>query len=213
MKTTMTTPHAPLFRLPMIAILRGIQPHQALEHVGVLLEEGWDAIEIPLNSPDWRHSIGDAVRTYGNRASIGGGTVLNEADVDTLAQLGGKLMLTPNTTPAVIRHAVRQGLTVVAGFATPSEAFAALDAGAQALKLFPAATFGPDYLRALRAVLPATVPVFAVGGVSTQTLSGFLAAGFAGGGIGGELYKPGQPAERTRQQARAFRMAYLEASP
>jgi 2-dehydro-3-deoxyphosphogalactonate aldolase len=197
------------FQLPLIAILRGIQPHEAQEHIGALVEEGYDAIEVPLNSPEWQDSIGPAVQTFGARAWIGGGTVLRRTDVDTLVRLGAQLMVTPNTNPDVIGHAVRHGLTVVAGFATPSEAFAALEAGAQMLKLFPASTYGVGHVRALRAVLP-PVPLFVVGGVTPLSLPDFLSAGCAGAGIGGELYRPGQSAGRTRENARAFKQAYLE---
>jgi 2-dehydro-3-deoxyphosphogalactonate aldolase len=198
-----------LFQLPLIAILRGIQPHEAQEHIGALVEEGYDAIEVPLNSPEWQDSIGPAVQTFGTRAWIGGGTVLRRTDVDTLVRLGARLMVTPNTNPDVIGHAVRQGLTVAAGFATASEAFAALEAGAQMLKLFPASTYGVGHVRALRAVLP-PVPLFVVGGVTPLSLPDFLSAGCAGAGIGGELYRPGQSAGRTRENARAFKQAYLE---
>ncbi len=200
------------FRLPLIAILRGIHAHEAPAHVLALVEEGYDAIEIPLNSPDWASSIGTAVREAGRNVWIGGGTVLREHDVDVLHGLGARFIVTPNTNPAVIRHAVQLGLQVVAGFATPTEAFAALDAGAQMLKLFPASTYGTQHVRALRAVLP-PVPLFVVGGVTPLTLADFLSAGSVGAGIGGELYKPGQAVERTRQGARAFKQAYLESMP
>ncbi|KAF1721828.1 2-dehydro-3-deoxy-6-phosphogalactonate aldolase [Pseudoxanthomonas wuyuanensis] len=199
----------PTFRLPLIAILRGIGPQETLAHVQALIEEGYDAIEIPLNSPDWARSIGDAVKAFGERAWIGGGTVLTPVDVDALTDLGARFIVTPNTDPLVIAHARRRGLQVVAGFATASEAFAAIAAGAQMLKLFPASTYGTGHVRALRAVLP-SLPLFVVGGVSASALSGYLSAGSCGAGIGGELYKPGQPVERTRENARAFRQAYLD---
>lgn len=197
-------PHLP-FRLPLVAILRGITPAESPAHIGALVEEGYDAIEIPLNSPDWAQSIATAAREHGGRAWIGGGTVLRPAEVDTLQHLGARFIVTPNTNPALIRHAVGAGLQVVAGFATASEAFAALDAGAQMLKLFPAATYGPGHVRALRAVLP-PVPLLVVGGVTPLALTDYLAAGAAGAGIGGELYRPGQPPERTRTNAREFRL-------
>jgi len=197
------------FRLPLIAILRGITPGETLAHVQTLVDEDYDAIEIPLNSPDWADSIGAAARSFGDKAWIGGGTVLRERDVDALEALGARFIVTPNTRPELIRYAVNRGLRVVAGFATASEAFAAIDAGAQMLKLFPASVYGPDLIRALRAVLP-PLPLFVVGGVNPATLHGYLSAGSTGAGIGGELYKPGQPVERTRDSARAFRQAYLE---
>jgi 2-dehydro-3-deoxyphosphogalactonate aldolase len=199
------------FRLPLIAILRGIRPAEALAHVDVLVAEGYDAIEIPLNSPDWHGSIGDSVREFGARAWIGGGTVLREDDVEALQALGARFIVTPNTRPALIRHAIAHGLQVIAGFATASEAFAALDAGAQMLKLFPASSYGPSHVRALRAVLP-PVPLFVVGGVGANSLPAFVAAGCSGAGIGGELYRPGQPPELTRNQARMFKQVYMEAT-
>ena len=198
------------FQLPLIAILRGITPGEAAAHVGALVEEGYDAIEIPLNSPDWAQSIAIAAREHGGHAWIGGGTVLRPAEVDTLQHLGARFIVTPHTHPPLIRHAVAAGMQVVAGFATASEAFAALDAGAHMLKLFPASSFGPGHVRALRAVLPATVPLLVVGGVTPLNLADYLAAGADGAGIGGELYTPGQAVERTREHARRFRQAYLD---
>lgn len=200
------------FRLPLIAILRGIGADEAPAHVRALVEEGYDAIEIPLNSPDWVNGIGAAIRDCGERAWIGGGTVLRTQHVDALAMLGARFIVTPNTNPALIRHAVDRGLQVCAGFATASEAFAALEAGAQMLKLFPASSYGPGHVRALRTVLPPT-PLFAVGGITPLSLADYLSAGCTGAGIGGELYKPGQAVERTRQGARAFKQAYLESTP
>jgi 2-dehydro-3-deoxyphosphogalactonate aldolase len=201
----------PPFRLPLIAILRGIRPEEALAHVDALVEQGYDAIEIPLNSPDWHDSIGDSVREFGARAWIGGGTVLREEDADALQALGARFIVTPNTRPALIRHAVALGLQVISGFATASEAFAALDAGAQMLKLFPASSYGPSHVRALRAVLP-PVPLFVVGGIGADAVPAFLAAGCSGAGIGGELYRPGQPPELTRNNARMFKQVYMEAT-
>ncbi|MBB5189326.1 2-dehydro-3-deoxyphosphogalactonate aldolase [Silvimonas terrae] len=199
-------------KLPLIAILRGITPAESNQHIMALIEAGFDAIEIPLNSPDWQISIGDAVNAFGDRALIGGGTVLNPQDVATLADLGGKLIVTPNTDQAVITRAVALGQYVACGVATPTEAFAALAAGAQALKVFPAASFGPDYIKAIKAVLPKTTPVMAVGGVTPTNLASWLAAGCIGAGLGSDLYKPGQPVSRTQTQAHAFVQAYKDAT-
>ncbi len=197
------------FRLPLIAILRGITPGEALAHVGALVEEGYDAIEIPTNSPGWETSVANCAREHGAHTAIGAGTVLTRAHVDALVDAGGTLMVTPNTRPSLIRHAMERGLRVAAGFATASEAFDALDAGAQMLKLFPAAVHGPALVRALRSILP-PVALFAVGGVTPENLSGYLSAGCQGAGIGGELYQPGQAVDRTRERARRFRQAYLD---
>ena len=208
----MNSPAPLAFRLPLVAILRGIRPEEALEHVGALVEQGYDAIEIPLNSPDWRDSIALARREFGGSASIGAGTVLRETEVDALVELGVPYIVTPNTRPALIAHAVQSGLQVMAGFATASEALAALDAGAQMLKLFPASVYGPGLARAVRSVLP-PVPLFAVGGIAPAAVRDFIAGGCTGVGIGGELYKAGQALERTRSQARAFRAAFEACMP
>lgn len=194
--------------LPLIAILRGITPVDVVEHVEALIEAGFDAIEIPLNSPDWQTSIPLAVRQAGDRALVGAGTVLSVDLAGQVADLGGHLMVTPNTDPDVIRHARRRGLYTAIGFMTPSEAFAALNAGAQSLKLFPSSNLGPSYIKAIRAVLPPDVPLLAVGGVTPENLGQFLDAGCIGAGLGGDLYKPGQPVSRTRERAAAFVKAY-----
>lgn len=198
-------------KLPLIAILRGITPDEAREHVAAVLDAGFDAVEIPLNSPDWETSISDIVANFGDRALIGGGTVLKPEQVDRLAEMGCKLIVTPNTQPEVIRRAVSHGMTVCPGCATASEAFTALEAGAQALKIFPSSAFGPDYIKALKAVLPAEVPVFAVGGVTPENLHLWLQAGCVGAGLGSDLYRAGQPVSRTIEQAKAFVNAYQEA--
>jgi 2-dehydro-3-deoxyphosphogalactonate aldolase len=197
-------------RLPLIAILRGIRPEEAVAHVEALVDAGFDAIEIPLNSPEWENSIRTVAARFGTRALIGGGTVLRAEQVDALVAAGGKLVVTPNTRPALIAHAVQRGLLVAAGFATASEAFDAIDAGAQALKLFPATTYGPAHVKALRAVLP-PLPLFAVGGITPANLGDYVRAGCTGAGLGGDLYRPGQDVARTAQMARAFIAAYQQA--
>ncbi|MFK3705349.1 2-dehydro-3-deoxyphosphogalactonate aldolase [Raoultella sp. BIGb0138] len=191
-------------RLKLVAILRGIRPTEAAQHVDMLIRAGFRYIEIPLNSPDWQDSIPQMVRQFATRATIGAGTVLNVGQVDVLAQAGAKLIVTPNTQPTVIRRAVEQGMLVCAGCATATEAFSALDAGAQWLKIFPSSCFGPDYIRALKAVLPPDVPVLAVGGVTPDNLADWVQAGCAGAGLGSDLYRAGQTPERTREQARRF---------
>lgn len=191
-------------KVKLVAILRGIRPDEAAEHIASLVDAGFRYIEIPLNSPDWQQSIPQMVRQFGERAVIGAGTVLKVEQVDFLAEAGAKLIVTPNTSPVVIRRAVESGMLVCAGCATASEAFSALDAGAQWLKIFPSSAFGPEYIRALKAVLPPEVPVLAVGGVTPENLSIWRQAGCAGAGLGSDLYRAGQPLERTRQQARRF---------
>lgn len=198
--------------LPLIAILRGITPDDVEAHVDALIAAGITLIEIPTNSPQWLRSVERAQAHANGRALIGAGTVLNAADVDALAATGATLMVTPNTDPPLIRHAVAAGLTVAAGFFTPSEAFAALAAGAQILKLFPASNSGPAYVRALKAVLPASAPLFAVGGVKPDNLQAFLDAGCVGAGLGGDLYAPGQAAAATRARAEAFVQSFRKKS-
>lgn len=199
-------------RIPLIAILRGIRPDEAVAHVQALVDAGFDAIEVPLNSPRWADSVQALVQRFADRALIGGGTVLRNEDVDALMAAGGRLVVTPNTRPSLIAYAVSKGLQVCPGFGTASEAFDALDAGAQALKLFPATTYGAGHVKALRAVLPKEVPLFAVGGITTANLAEYMAAGCIGAGLGSDLYKPGQPVERTAAAAHAFVEAWRTAA-
>ncbi|EGT4352632.1 TPA: 2-dehydro-3-deoxy-6-phosphogalactonate aldolase [Cronobacter sakazakii] len=198
-------------KLPLIAILRGITPDEAHDHVAAVIDAGFEAVEIPLNSPGWRTSIAAMVNAFGDRALIGAGTVLKPEQVDELAEMGSKLVVTPNIQPEVIRRAVSYGMTVCPGCATATEAFNAIEAGAQALKIFPSSAFGPDYIKALKAVLPPEIPVFAVGGVTPENLAVWLNAGCVGAGLGSDLYRAGQPVERTAAQAKAFVKAYREA--
>ncbi|MFT3761814.1 MAG: 2-dehydro-3-deoxy-6-phosphogalactonate aldolase [Pseudoxanthomonas sp.] len=199
--------------LPLIAILRGITPADLRAHVRALIAAGITQIEIPTNSPDWSASVRLALEEAGAAAEVGAGTVLQVADVDRLAATGARLMVTPNTDAAVIAHGRKLGLDIAAGFSTASEAFAAIAAGAQRLKLFPASHFGPDYVRALKAVLPPQVPVYAVGGIRADNLAAFLRAGCAGAGLGGELYRPGQDAATTARKAAEFIHAFRSAAP
>jgi 2-dehydro-3-deoxyphosphogalactonate aldolase len=199
-------------KLPLVAILRGIRPEEALDHAAALVSLGFTAIEVPLNSPQWQLSLEQLVGHYAERIMVGAGTVLTIEQVDTLCALRARLIVTPNTNPALIRHAVERQLSVLAGVATPTEAFAALAAGAQALKIFPASTYGPAFVRALRAVLP-DVPLFAVGGIKPANLGDYLRAGCVGAGLGSDLYHAGQPVCRTEAMGRAFISAYRDAAP
>src|SRR5690606_448692 len=175
------------------------------------IDAGFDAVEIPLNSFEWEKSIPTVVEAFGDKALIGAGTVLQPEQVERLAKMGCKLIVTPNINPEVIRRAVSHGMTVCPGCATATEAFTALEAGAQSLKIFPSSAFGPDYIKALKAVLPASVPVFAVGGVTPENLAQWLNAGCAGAGLGSALFRAGQSVERTAQQAAALVKADREA--
>lgn len=198
----MSSPEANASRPPpIVAILRGVKPDEVVAIAKALVEAGVRAIEVPLNSPDPLESIRRLCDAYGDVALCGAGTVLTPQAVDDVAAVGGKLIVTPNTDPDVIARAVALGLTVMPGFATPSEAFSAVKAGARALKLFPAGTFGPGHIKAVRDVLPKDVLVYAVGGVGAANLEPWLAAGVAGVGVGGELYRPGYTPEAVGEKA------------
>jgi 2-dehydro-3-deoxyphosphogalactonate aldolase len=197
--------------LPLVAILRGIRPDEVLEVATALHEAGIGAIEVPLNSPSPLESVARLAQRLGDRCLCGAGTVLRPADVDAVHAAGGRLIVTPNTMPAVIERAVALGLTVMPGFATATEAFAALGAGARLLKLFPAASYGPAHLKALRDVLPQEVAVFAVGGVGTANLAPWRQAGCAGLGVGGDLYRAGHSAGEVHRRALALVAAWRAA--
>jgi 2-dehydro-3-deoxyphosphogalactonate aldolase len=197
-----------LQELPLVAILRGIRADEIVEVAGALYEAGIRAIEVPLNSPDPLTTIAKLAKEFGHRCLCGAGTVLRPDQVDAVAQAGGKLIVSPDSNEAVIRRSVELGLVSAPGFATPTEAFAAIAAGAKTLKLFPAAAYGTRYLKALREVLPADVSVLAVGGVGAAEMKEWLAAGARGFGIGGELYKPGRPVAEIAERAAALVAAY-----
>lgn len=197
--------------LPLVAILRGIRPEEVFEVAAALHEAGIGAIEVPLNSPTPLESVARLAEKFGDRCLCGAGTVLSPADVDAVHAAGGRLIVTPNTVPPVIERAVALGLTVMPGFATATEAFAALGAGAGMLKLFPAASYGPAHLKALRDVLPPAIAVFAVGGVGAANLAPWRQAGCAGLGVGGDLYRAGYPAGEVHRRALALVAAWRAA--
>lgn len=192
----------------LIAILRGLRPDEALEVTAALVEAGIDRIEVPLNSPDPYESIARMARHFGDRALIGAGTVLTPDEVAAVAAAGGRLVVSPNCEPAVIAASKAAGLASWPGVMTPSECFAALRAGADGLKLFPAAMIGPDGLRAIAAVLPPGTQVFAVGGAGPENFARWLAAGAAGFGIGTALYRPGMAVDEVAGRARGIVAAY-----
>ncbi|WP_293858842.1 2-dehydro-3-deoxy-6-phosphogalactonate aldolase [Steroidobacter sp.] len=196
---------------PLIAILRGIRPDEILDVAAALVASGIRGIEVPLNSPEPLASIRRLAERYGDQCLCGAGTVLKPAQVDAVADAGGKLIVTPNINPAVISRGVELGLRVVPGFATATEAFAALDAGATALKLFPASTYGVQHVKALRAVLPASVKVFAVGGVGAGNLAEWSEAGIDGIGFASDIYAPGRSAEDVGSRAAAIVSAWHQA--
>ncbi|MGJ3263991.1 MAG: 2-dehydro-3-deoxy-6-phosphogalactonate aldolase [Salinarimonas sp.] len=192
----------------LIAILRGIAPPEAVPVARALVEAGIGMIEVPLNSPDPLASIAAMVDALGDRAEFGAGTVLTPEEAGAVARAGARFVVSPNTDAAVIRETKRLGLRSYPGAFTPSECLAALAAGADALKLFPASMAGPSGLKAIRAVLPAGTRVYAVGGAEADSFPAWLAAGADGFGIGSALYVPGLDAEEVGRRARAIVAAY-----
>lgn len=192
----------------IIAILRGITPDEAPMIAGVLISAGITKIEVPLNSPDPFLSIQLMTEAFGDKALIGAGTVLTPAQVAHVKDAGGKLIVSPNTDPAVIAATKAASLLSYPGAMTPTECFTALQAGADGLKMFPGELIGPTGLRAMRAVLPKGTEVLAVGGANAGNFSAWVAAGADGFGIGSALYKPGDDAATVDEKARAIVAAY-----
>lgn len=188
----------PSMRYPLVAILRGLKPEETEGVVGALIETGFTAIEIPLNSPDPFRSIEIAAKMAPDGVLIGAGTVLSTDDVERLDQAGGRLMVSPNVEPEVIRAAHRKGMVTLPGVFTPTEALAAAKAGATGLKFFPASVLGPSGINAIRAVLPADLLIAAVGGVSDANFADYVKAGITAFGLGSSLYKPGLSAAEVR---------------
>lgn len=197
--------------LPLIGILRGVSPGEAVEIANAILATGITQIEVPLNSPDPLESIHRLADALGDRAVIGAGTVLTPTQVRDVHAAGGQLIVSPNCRPAVIEETYKLGMASWPGIVTPSEAFDALDAGATGLKLFPAVQVGLDGMKAVRAVLPQNTLLYAVGGVGVDNFAAWRAAGVDGAGLGSALYKPGQTASQVGQQAQALVDAWLAA--
>ena len=189
---------------PLIAILRGVRPDEVVAIGEELVAAGFTLIEVPMNSPDPLDSVARLVAALGDRAMIGAGTVLTVDQVAAMRDAGGRMVISPNTNIDVIRASADAGLASLPGIATPSEALAALDAGATALKLFPAEAASPTILKAMRAILPSDLRVLPVGGIVPEGMAPWRQAGAAGFGLGSALYKPGMAAGEVGARARAF---------
>jgi 2-dehydro-3-deoxyphosphogalactonate aldolase len=193
---------------PLIAILRGVEPDRAVETAAAIVAAGIDRIEVPLNSPEPLQSIAAMQAALGDRARIGAGTVLTPEEVRAVATTGATFIVSPNADVAVIARTKALGMGSYPGVFTPTEAFAALAAGADALKVFPAGTMGTAGLRAIRAVLPKGTQVYAVGGVGPADFAEWCVAGADGFGLGSSLFQPGWPIERVAEAARASAAAW-----
>ncbi len=196
--------------LPLVAILRGIRVEEVLPHMAVLIEQGFEAIEIPSNSPDWQQSMQVATAMFSSRAFIGGGTIVETSHVDCLLTVGAQFAVTPNTDSRIIEQCARHRLPTLVGCMTPSEAFAALHAGASALKLFPASSLSMGHIGSLKSVLPEQVALYAVGGVAAHNMHAYLDAGCSGVGLGKDLYCSGQSVEQTKIAAQKYVQAYRQ---
>jgi len=189
---------------PLVAIIRGVTPAEAADIASALYEGGIRIIEVPLNSPDPLASVRAIADALGERALIGAGTVLQPEQVAQVRDAGGRIVVSPNMNPAVIRATVEAGMVSLPGIFTPSEAFTALDASAHALKLFPAEAASPKVVKAIRAVLPKGAHLLVVGGVTPDSMAGWLEAGADGFGLGSGVYKPGETSDQTLKKTRAY---------
>lgn len=187
---------------PLIAILRGVTNDEVVEVTGALIEEGFTMIEVPLNSPNAVESIRRIAEAYGQDVLIGAGTVTTVDQVDAVAGAGGKLIVSPNMNPAVIKRTKELGMISAPGVATPTELFAAIEAGADAAKAFPADAIPPSTVKAWTSVAPKGYPILAVGGIHAGNMADYLTAGAVGFGIGSNLYKPGKTVDEVRAVAK-----------
>jgi 2-dehydro-3-deoxyphosphogalactonate aldolase len=196
--------HRYLDECPLVAIIRGVTPQEAEAIGDAIYEGGIRIIEVPLNSPEPLKSIEQLAKKFGERMLVGAGTVLDPADVQRIKDIGGRIIVSPDSNADVIAATAAAGLVSSPGYFTPSEAFTAIRAGATTLKLFPAEAASPAVLKAQLAVLPRHIPILAVGGIKPDNMRPWLEAGATGFGLGGGLYKPGQSAAETLDKARAY---------
>ncbi|MBS3848193.1 2-dehydro-3-deoxy-6-phosphogalactonate aldolase [Devosia sp. BSSL-BM10] len=192
----------------LIAILRGIPPSETIDVCEALIEAGITMIEVPLNSPDALISIAMASNALGDIATIGAGTVLNKKQVAAVSEAGGTFVVSPDTNKQVIAETIRMQMLSFPGVFTPSDAFRAIKAGATGLKFFPAEVLGPKGIKAMKAVLPPEIPLYAVGGANPDNFDEYFAAGCSGFGLGTYIYKPGMDAAQVSERANAAVAAY-----
>ncbi|WP_086932557.1 2-dehydro-3-deoxy-6-phosphogalactonate aldolase [Agarilytica rhodophyticola] len=196
--------------LPLIAILRGVTPERVLDVATVIKDAGFTIIEVPLNSPKPYESISLLNKYMGEEILIGAGTVLTYEEVDKVHLSGGKIVISPNTNEQVIRYTKKLSLYSLPGFYTPTEAFKAIYAGADSLKMFPADILGPKAIKAVKAILPPTMPIFPVGGVAPAQMGEFIAAGANGFGLGSGLFSPEMNLEQVKLNASTYIAAYRD---
>jgi len=197
-----------LAQCPLVAILRGVRPEEVVDVATAIERVGIRIVEIPMNSPDAFSSIALLAGRFADTLLIGGGTVVDSTQIARIADAGGKLVVSPHADPAVVQAAKKKGMVALPGFATPTEAFAMIAAGADGLKLFPAEAYPPKVLRALRAVLPKEMPVLPVGSITPDNMAEYWAAGANGFGLGSALYKPGDLPAAVANKAAAFMKAF-----
>ncbi len=197
----------------IIAILRGITPPETPAVCDALVAAGITMIEVPLNSPDALRSIADASKAFDGSAVIGAGTVLSRTDVDNVADAGGRFVVSPDTNPEVIAATIERGMTSYPGVFSPTDAFTAIRSGATGLKFFPAEVLGPKGIKAMKAVLPPSIPLYAVGGANPDNFAEYFAAGCAGFGLGTYIYKPGMSIADVAARAQAAVTAYDQGKP
>lgn len=197
-------------QLPLVAILRGVTPDRCIDVTSVLYDAGFRCIEVPLNSPEPFKSIELLVKAFGHKALIGAGTVTDMTGLQQVIDAGGKLMVSPNCDVDIIHAANSAGMVTLPGCATPTEMFAAVNAGADGIKLFPSALVGADVVKAVSEVLPKSMPLLAVGGINSDTMASFYHAGCVGFGFGGALFKPQDSIDEIARKAQLLINGYKE---